>query len=85
MPYEVRFSKKAEKAYNKLPVSIRLRIDEKLVYLRTTPRGGDTKKLSGQADAYRTRVGEYRIVYEIEDKQLLVWIIDVGHRRDIYR
>lgn len=83
--YEVKFSKKAEKAYKKLPGDVRLRIDEKLSYLRLTPRGPDTKKLSGEKNAYRTRVGTYRIVYEIEDDELLVWILDVGHRSSIYR
>lgn len=83
--YEVKFSKKAEKAYNKLPGEARLRVDQKLLYLRATPRGPDTKKLAGTHNAYRTRVGTYRIVYEIEDGELLVWIVDVGHRSSIYK
>ena len=85
MSYEVKFSKKAEKAYKKLPNNIKLRIDQKLDYLSSTPRGTDTKKLAGHENAYRTRVGDYRIVYEIEDDQLLVWILDLGHRGGIYR
>ena len=83
--YEIKFSRKAEKEYNKLPADIRVRIDQKLNYLRLTPRGPDTKKLVGEQNAYRTRVGTYRIVYEIEDNQLLVWILDVGHRGSIYK
>jgi len=82
--YEIKFSKRAEKAYKKLPVDIRNRIDQKLNYLRISPRGPDTKKLVGEENAYRTRVGSYRIVYEIEDNELLVWILDVGHRSSIY-
>jgi mRNA interferase RelE/StbE len=82
--YAVRFSNKAAKAYEKLPGDIRSRIDHKLQYLRTTPRGPDTKKLAGQLNVYRTRVGNYRIVYEIEDDKLIVWILDVGHRSSIY-
>lgn len=83
--YEIVFSKKAEKAYSKLPGDIRIRIDQKLNYLRVTPRGPDTKKLVGEQNAYRTRVGTYRIVYEIEDNDLVVWILDVGHRGSIYK
>jgi len=83
--YEIKFSKKAEKEYKKLPADIRIRIDQKLNYLRLTPRGPDTKKLVGEENAYRTRVGTYRIVYEIEDNQLLVWILDVGQRGSIYK
>ncbi|MEY4579164.1 MAG: hypothetical protein RL701_3867 [Pseudomonadota bacterium] len=85
MTYAVKFSKKAQKAYEKLPIDIRARIDQKLNYLRTTPRGTDTKKLAGMKDAYRTRVGSYRIVYEIADLELIVWIVDIGARGDIYR
>lgn len=85
MEYEVKFSKKAEKAYKKLPGSIKLRIDQKINYLRMSPRGNDTKKLAGQVNSYRTRVGSYRIVYEIEDGKLLVWILDVGARGAIYK
>jgi mRNA interferase RelE/StbE len=83
--YEIVFSKNAEKAYKKLPGDIRARIDQKLNYLRVTPRGPDTKKLVGEQNAYRTRVGTYRIVYEIEDGALVVWILDVGHRSSIYK
>lgn len=85
MAYEVKFSKKATKAYKKLPGDVRFRIDQKINYLRITPRGLDTKKLSGHENAYRTRVGCYRIVYEIEDRNLLVWILDVGPRGAIYQ
>ena len=85
MTYEVKFSKKASKAYKKLPGDVRLRIDQKINYLRYTPRGHDTKKLVGHENAYRTRVGNYRIVYEIEDEKLLVWILDVGPRGSIYQ
>lgn len=83
--YEVKFSKKAGKAYKKLPGDVRIRIDQKLNYLRNSPRGPDTKKLAGMQNAYRTRVGTYRIVYEIEDDKLIVWIVDVGHRSSIYQ
>lgn len=83
--YEIRFSKKADKAYQKLPGAIKVRIDQKLGYLQRTPRGPDTKKLVGEQSAYRTRVGSYRIVYEIDDDKILVWILDVGPRGSIYK
>lgn len=85
MTYSVRFGKKAEKAYKKLPADVRFRIDQKLTYLKHTPRGSDTKKLQGYENAYRTRVGTYRLVYEIDDGDLIVWIVDVGHRGNIYK
>ncbi len=83
--YQIKFSKKADKEYRKLPYDVRIRVDQKLNYLRMTPRGPDTKKLVGEQNAYRTRVGAYRIVYEIEDSELLVWILDVDHRSSIYK
>ncbi|GAB2191795.1 hypothetical protein MAH1_34030 [Sessilibacter sp. MAH1] len=83
--YDVKFSKNAEKAYNKLPANMRARIDQKIVYLRATPRGPDTKKLQGSQNTYRTRVGTYRIVFEISDGELLVWILDVDHRSSVYK
>ncbi|HOQ24983.1 MAG: type II toxin-antitoxin system RelE family toxin [Bacillota bacterium] len=47
-------------------------MDQKLAYLQVTPRGGDTKKLTGYTNVYRTRVGDYRIVYEILETDLIV-------------
>jgi mRNA interferase RelE/StbE len=85
MAHTVKFGKKAEKAYNKLPADVRFRIDQKISYLSHTPRGSDTKKLKGYENTYRTRVGTYRIVYEIDDGDLVVWIVDVGHRGNIYK
>ncbi|MBI3899350.1 MAG: type II toxin-antitoxin system RelE/ParE family toxin [Gammaproteobacteria bacterium] len=85
MAYEVKFSKNAKKSYEKLPANIRTRIDKKLDYLRITPRGNDTIMLSGEINTFRTRVGSYRIVYEIHEDKLVVWILDVDHRKDVYR
>lgn len=84
--YTVKFSKQAAKEYEKLPKSIQSRIDDKLDYLRNSPRGHDTKQLQGYVGStYRTRVGDYRIVYEIQDTELIVWIVKIGHRREIYK
>jgi mRNA interferase RelE/StbE len=67
-----------------LPVSIRARIAERLRLLAVNPRPPGSIKLSAQ-DAYRIRVGDYRIIYTIQDRRLIVLVIDVGHRRDVYR
>lgn len=83
--YKVKFSKKAEKAYKKLPAVVKVRIDQKIAYLQSTPKGIDTKKLTGYENTYRTRVGTYRIVFEIEDENLIVWVLDVGTRGGIYQ
>jgi mRNA interferase RelE/StbE len=85
MNYVVKFSKSAVKDFEKLPNGTQKRIKQNLEYLRISPRGNDTKKLKGSANTYRTRVGDYRIVFEIYDDELLVWIIQIDTREDVYR
>lgn len=60
------------------------RVLERIAALADEPRPPGCEKLSGQ-DRYRIRQGKYRIVYSIEDAQLTVCIVKVGHRRDVYR
>jgi mRNA interferase RelE/StbE len=52
--------------------------------LQSNPRPAGCKKLAGNADYYRIRVGDYRVLYEIRDRVLLVLVIKVGHRREVY-
>lgn len=61
------------------------RLREALDALATEPRPHGCAKLSGTKDIYRVRVGDHRMVYQIVDDRLLVLVIDIGHRRDIYR
>ena len=61
------------------------KIIERIDLLADEPRHHGSIKLSGEENAYRTRVGKYRIVYEIFDSQVLVSVINVDHRKDIYR
>jgi mRNA interferase RelE/StbE len=53
--------------------------------LKDDPRPPGSEKLKGSEDAYRIRVGDYRILYEVRDKELLVYIIEAGHRREVYK
>ncbi len=53
--------------------------------LAQEPRPQGCEKLSGQVDLYRVRTGNYRVVYEIQDRIVLVTVIKVGHRKDVYR
>ena len=63
---------------------LRQQIVRKIDALSDTPRPRDCQKLSGQ-DRYRLRQGDYRIVYEIRDRELVVFLVKVGHRREVYR
>jgi mRNA interferase RelE/StbE len=63
--------------------SIASRIEDKLLELEGNPRPAGCKKLKG-CDAWRIRIGDYRAIYEINDGQLTVTIITIGHRREVY-
>jgi len=81
--YTVRLSKKAEKFLDKTPDHIAVSILKALGYLAEDPRPQGYIKLKGQ-DAYRIRVGNYRVIYQIVDKILVVEVIDIGHRKEVY-
>lgn len=63
----------------------RQRIVAKIQALADDPRPAGCEKLSGEQDRYRVRVGRYRVIYSIGDDELLVVVVRVGHRKDIYR
>jgi mRNA interferase RelE/StbE len=81
--YQVVISNKAEKALLKLTSTVYARMVSALNKLALDPRPAGCKKLKGR-EAWRIRVGDYRAIYEIEDGKLIVRIISVGHRKDIY-
>jgi len=81
--YTVVLSKIAQKQLDKLSDNIAEPIFEALASLEKDPRPQGHKKLKGR-DGYRIRVGNYRIIYDIIDKELIVDVITLGHRKDIY-
>lgn len=84
MSYQVILPKSVRKELDRLPDDIAHRILTRLATLQATPRPADAKKLKGR-DAWRIRVGDYRVIYEIHDRVLQIIVITVGHRREIYR
>ncbi len=82
--YEIEFKKSVDKDVRSIPTldlkKILLRIDA----LRDEPRPPGSVKLAGE-EFYRIRQGDYRIVYEIQDAKLLIMVIKIGHRREVYR
>ena len=84
MRYQVILPKSIQKELDRLPDDIASRILARLVGLETNPRPADVKKLKGR-DAWRIRVGDYRVIYEIHDRALQIIVIAIGHRREIYR
>ncbi len=84
MRYRVILPKSVQKELDRLPDEVVTRILARLTELEANPRPADVKKLKGR-NAWRTRVGDYRIIYEIHDRELQILLVTVGHRREIYR
>jgi mRNA interferase RelE/StbE len=82
--YTVILSKKVEKQLDKLSDEYAFPILESISKLAEDPRPTGCKKLKGRL-GYRVRVGNYRIIYEILDKELIVDVITLGHRKDVYQ
>ncbi|ODH01208.1 addiction module toxin RelE [Nostoc sp. KVJ20] len=85
MSYEVKFSKGAKKQFRKLPLDVQQRIQTKINDLAIEPRPNGVKKLQGDDNSYRLRVGDYRVIYEVVDDVLIVTVIKIGHRSNIYK
>ena len=81
--YTVLILPSAQKQLSKLPNAIATRIEDKLLELEQDPRPPGCKKLRGR-DAWRIRIGDYRVIYEINDGRLIVTVITIGHRREVY-
>ncbi len=81
--YKIEFRARVEKELRAIPRKDQLRILQSISGLSSHPRPPGSKKLSGQ-ERYRLRQGDYRILYEIHDGSLLIVIVKVGNRRDVY-
>jgi mRNA interferase RelE/StbE len=82
--YELLFKKSVAKDLREFPKADVKRILQRIRSLADDPRPPGCEKLSGQ-ERYRLRQGVYRIVYEIDDKVLIVLVVKIAHRRDVYR
>ncbi|MGB0067142.1 MAG: type II toxin-antitoxin system RelE/ParE family toxin [Isosphaeraceae bacterium] len=82
---EIVLTRAAERGLASLPKTELRRVDAKIQGLAEIPRPPGVKKLEGVDDLYRIRCGDYRIVYQIEEARLVIVIVNVGNRRDIYR
>ena len=84
MKYKIFIEKSALKNLSKIPLQDQSRVINSIQKLSKNPRPSGNKKLSGR-DAWRIRVGNYRVIYEIHDDRLIILVINIGHRKDIYR
>jgi mRNA interferase RelE/StbE len=84
-PYAVVFAKAADRQLRKLPKNVQQRIVLEAESLSVNPRPVGSIKLEGEDELYRIRVGDYRVIYQIGDEQLIVLIVRIAHRKDAYR
>ncbi len=82
--YKVHFKASVEKDFATIPKKDLKKILKRIEGLAENPRPRGCEKLTGQ-ERYRLRQGRYRIVYSIQDDELTVWVVKLGHRKEIYR
>ena len=82
--YKVEFAKSVRKDFKKIPQLEVGKILNAIFELAKDPRPPSSKKLKGEK-LYRIRIGNYRVIYEIQDERLLVSVIKLGHRKDVYK
>lgn len=85
MIYRIELSRSAHKALKDIPQADMKKIRNKIEKLKKEPLPIGCEKLEGNGDLYRIRSGDYRVIYQIFNKRLLILIVKIGHRREIYR
>jgi mRNA interferase RelE/StbE len=85
MSYQIQIKRSAQKELEELPKREQRRIVRAIESLSEDPRPQGVRKIVGGEDLYRLRVGDYRVVYQIQEAIVTIWVIRIGHRRDIYR
>ena len=85
MSYQVEFTTAAAKQIRKLPRQVRNRVLGAISELADDPRPHGAKKLVAERTAWRIRVGDYRVIYDVFDAQLTVTVVRAAHRREVYK
>lgn len=83
--YEILIEKNAERDCKNLPLDIFRKIKDGILSLKTNPRSYNSKKLHGSKDDRRIRIGDYRVLYEVNDEEKIIKIFRIKHRKDVYR
>ncbi|MGI8642040.1 MAG: type II toxin-antitoxin system RelE family toxin [Pyrinomonadaceae bacterium] len=85
MKYQVDFKPSAARELRKLPKDIAKRISKKIDSLADNPFPYGYTEMKGSQNYYRVKVGDYRIIYTVEHGEILILVVSIGHRREIYR
>jgi len=83
--YQIEIKTSAKKELARLPRQIAEKVVERIKWLADNPRPDGCKKLRGKDSVYRIRVGDYRVVYSIVDQYLIIEVIRIRHRREVYK
>ena len=83
--YNILISASAEKALKKILKKDRIKIVRLIQTLAISPLPQGVRKLMGEQSVYRVRQGNYRVIYELKNKKLIILILKIGHRKDVYR
>ncbi|MGA8273783.1 MAG: type II toxin-antitoxin system RelE/ParE family toxin [Candidatus Sulfotelmatobacter sp.] len=83
--YTIQFKPLALRHLEKLPRDIQKKLAAKIETLRDDPFPPGSKKMAGMLDTRRVRVADYRVIYQVHQKVLLILVLTVGHRKDVYR
>ena len=85
MAYSILLAPPAERQLKALTAPVQKRLVKRLKSLRENPRPDGVKKLTAKGDLYRIREGDYRIIYAIQDKELIILVVKIGDRKEVYR
>lgn len=85
MTYRIEFTKAAERDFRRLDRPVQVRLRTAIDALAVQPRPAGTKKLVATQGFYRISVGDWRVIYQIRDQVLLILVLRIGHRREVYR
>ena len=83
--YKIEITASAEKSLKKIPKRDIEKVVAAIQVLAISPYPSGHRKLKGEEDVYRVRQGNYRIIYEVTDYKLIVLVLKIGHRKDIYK
>ena len=83
--YRIEVTATAERQIRKLPRSDQVRVVRVIQTLAVDPRPAGCRKLSGHDDVFRVRVGRYGVLYSIEDRRLIIIVLEIGDRKDVQR
>jgi len=83
--YKIKITKKAQKEFKKIPKIYKDKISKAIKELSAIPKPSGVKKMQGAVNRYRVRVADYRVIYDIDGTDMIILVIKMGHRQQVYK